>query len=317
MKKLFFLGLVLLLSALAFGQTAITSTTLSASVSNSNIRVINVASATGITAASATDMTKATILYVDREAMDVQAVNGTSITVRRGANKTTAAPHASAALVFIVPVYLSTQFGTIPQGSCTRSNELALPRIEFVSGTVSDCLGGQWVNGDAKQTQRASLAINEPPTGGTAYTALETDGTAPGAATEEYCTQIMLPYSKLLTGLAVLNGTVVGTDKHLVILRDASGIPLANSATAGALAAGASTYQKYAFTSPYYAVGPAVYWGCVQTNGTTATIRHAATSTNDNRLAGKLTGQTFGTIAAAPTMPTTFTTVLGPYFQLY
>jgi hypothetical protein len=51
-------------------------------------------------------------------------------------------------------------------------------------------------------------------------------------------------------------------------------------------------------------------------NGTTATIRHAITSTNDNILGGAVTTQVFGT-AAAITVPSTFTTAKAPYLLVY
>jgi hypothetical protein len=314
---------VLAFCSLSFSQTVLTNTTLAAAVGSSSTTVVNVSSATGINAPSTSDYTKATYLYVDRELMDVRAVSGTIITVIRGAHGTTAAAHASGALLFVLPAYLSINMDKIPQGSCTRGNLQALPHIHAASGAISDCVGGQWINGDASQTQRAVFGSSSvfglrlPDPGATALTALETAGTAPGAATEEYCTELDVPFSMLATGLGVLNGTTVGTDNHLVILRDASGIPLANSATAGAVSAGASTYQHYNFTAKYYVVGPARYFGCTQSNGTTDTLRHAITAVNNNVIAGKLTSQTFGTIAAAPTMPTTFTTALGPYYQIY
>lgn len=340
-RKLLTLATLLLAGSLAFGQTILTNTTLSAAMpanvssalTTGNPQIAIVASATGISAPApntgnvygvATSEAQS-YLYVDRELMQVKGVSGTTITVIRGVLGTSGASHASGALVFVVPAaYL---FGggegapgaspAAPQGSCTRANELYLPRIAFGSGIISDCIGGQWVAGDALQTQRAvHNGFRFPDPGGTALTALETAGTAPAAATEQYCSEIDLYYSTLVTGLGVLNGTIVGTDKHLVILYDASGNVLANSATAGATSSGASTYQKYNFVSKYYAVGPGRYFACVQTNGTTDTLRHAVTGTNDNILGGTITGQTFGTVAAI-TAPTTFTTAKAPYFLVY
>lgn len=324
MKKfsLILAGLLLCASG-AFAQTILTMTTLSSSTDGSQQKII-VASATGINAPSANDPTKATFIYVDRELMDVEAVSGTSLTVIRGAESTAGRSHASSSLVFVIPAYLVTfsggQYGAspaVPAGSCTRANELWLPRIQFISGLVSDCIGGQWVTGDALMTQRLTgNAFLSPYTGGTLYTSLDTNGTAPGANTEQYCTEIDLPYSKLLTGIALLNGTTVGTDKHLVILYDSSGNVLANSATAGATTSGASTFQKQAFLMQYYAVGPARYFGCWQTNGTTDTVRRIDTAADQGLLAGKITAQTFGTVAAI-TPPSTFTTALGAYLYVY
>jgi hypothetical protein len=132
-----------------------------------------------------------------------------------------------------------------------------------------------------------------------------------------YCSEIDLPANKLVTGLGVLNGTTVGTDNHLVALYDATGNLIANSAVAGVVAASASTYQTIAFTTSYYLVGPAQYFGCLQTNGTTATVRMIVTGTQDTFLTKGVTSITFGTIPATITVPTTFTTAVGPYLEWY
>lgn len=339
LKSLFILIGLLAVTSSGFAQTILANTTLSATMPSSastasttgNPSIAVVASATGISAPTpntsntygvATSEAQSYI-YVDRELMEVRAVSSTTLTVIRAVAGTAGSSHASGAIVLVVPASAifggNARYGSIPQGSCTRANELFLPHIQFVSGVISDCLGGQWVNGDVWQTTRfvnGSLGLRLPDPGATALTALETAGTAAGAATEEYCTEIDLPYSMLLTGLGVLNGTTVGTDKHLLDLRDSSGIVVANSAVAGAVTAVASTYQKYNFTTPYFAVGPARYFGCMQANGTTDTVRHTITAVNNNVFAGKLTGQTFGTLVTA-TMPSTFTTALGPYYLLF
>ncbi|HZW05388.1 MAG TPA: hypothetical protein VFF58_00640 [Candidatus Nitrosotalea sp.] len=331
-----FFILALALCGSAFGQSLLTMTTLSAavpggqtssSIISGQVGIVTVASATNINAPSpitaliATPATS-TFLFVDRELMDVRAVSGTTITVVRGAVSTGATSHASGALVFVIPgtatwVNATGQLQAIPAGSCTRTNELFLPRIDVKSGTISDCLGGQWVNGDLQQSQRITFTgFRFPDPGATALTALETSGTAAAASTEIYCTEIDLPYSQLLTGLAPLNGTTVGTNKHFPILYDSSGVVLANGPTAGTTTAGASTYQKINFVTKYFAVGPARYFACDGLNGTTDTIRHALTSINDNVLGGAVTGQTFGT-AAAVTVPSTFTTAKAPYYLLF
>jgi hypothetical protein len=334
-----FAALALTVSASA--QTVLTMTTLSAalpgsvsSVSGSGAPgVLTVASNSGISAPApntsfiqgAATSGAQTLLFVDRELMEVRAVSGTSINVVRGVGSTANTSHASGALVFVVPTagntWMSAQLGgqpqSIPAGSCTRSNELYLPRINFQSGIFSDCLGGQWVNGDAAQSTRALTPFLVPPIGGTLQTAIDTAGNAAGATTEEYCTQVYLPYSKYTTGLAVLNGTTVGTNKWLYILRDASGNVLQNTATAGTTTSGASTYQQVAFVTPYYAVGPAVYFACLQANGTTDTYRRVNTAGNQGLFAGKITGGTFGTIVNPITPPSSFTTALGGYWEFY
>ena len=337
MKKTLLTLAVVLLSLAAFGQTMLVTTTLSAAVPGSNSsalstgnqQVIVVASATGISAPSpntGNTMGLATseaqsYIYVDRELMQVKAVSGTTLTVIRSVLDTAGSSHASGALVFVIPgAYVSganPRFGSVPQGSCTRANELYLPNIQFASGTISDCVGGQWINGDAQQTQRTLFnGFRYPDPGGTALTSLETSGTAAAANTEIYCTEIDIPYSMYLTGIAPLNGTTVGTNKHFAILYDSTGNVIANTATAGTLTAGASTYQKLPFVTKYYLVGPARYFGCDGLNGTTDTIRHAITAVNDNILGGTVTAQVFGT-AATIAVPSSFTTAKAPYFLLY
>jgi len=306
----------------AAAQTMLTMTTLSSAVADGSAQKIIVASATGINAPSATDPTKATSLYIDRELMDVTGVSGTTISVMRGTSSTAGRAHASSALVFVIPQYQVNFSGgpygyapAVPFGSCTRSNEVYLPRIQFISGLVSDCVGGQWTTGDALQTTRLTNGqLQLPPIGNVAYTSA---GTSTKATNTMYCTEIDLPYSKYLTGLAMLNGASTGTDKWVLALYDATGNLLANSAVAGATASGSSAFQKQAFVTPYYAVGPAQYFACAQgDSGTTATINLLVTGTEDTYYTKKFASQTFGTLAAIAT-PTTFTTAAGGFWFLY
>ena len=305
-KFLIIAVLLLLVGAPAYAQTVLTPTTLAAAVSNGSIQTIVVSSATGFTAGYSA--------YVDRELMTVKAVNSTTITVIRGQGGTVATPHASGALVFVAPPQAFSAGS--PSGSCTRANELYLPKIDVKTGFVSDCNGGQWVLGDIGTSLTAEAwKVKSPDPGATAYTGINTNGTTLGATTM-YCSEVNLTHSKLLTGIGILNGTTVGTDNHLVALYDSGGKLLANSAVAGAVAAGASAYQDYAFTSTFFAVGPARYFACMQTNGNTATVRMAVTGQGDTILTKGQTGVTFGTIPAL-TVPTTFTTAVGPFVYLY
>ena len=104
-----------LLASFAFGQSTntnlvLTATKLSAALTQSS-NTLRVASATGITATS-------TILYLDDgsskngEAVFVNAVNGTTISVTRGYNGTQANPHLSGTVVLIG----SAGAGTGPNG---------------------------------------------------------------------------------------------------------------------------------------------------------------------------------------------------------
>lgn len=317
MKKILCI-LALFVGLPAYGQTILTNTTLSAAALSSD-RILTLTSATGITAPSPTNGNLATFLVVDAEFVSVSAVSGTQISVVRGVNGTSAHPHASSAVVFVVPAYLAKRFTNIPPtGSCTRGNELALPVISVTAGlaTLSDCLGGQWINGDSGQTTRAiNYRTLSPNTGAQASTSVfGTNSTTVQYTT--YCTELDMPYSKLLTGLGVHIGTTGGTDKWIVGLYDSGGTLIANSATAGATVGTAYAYQSEAFTSLYYVVGPAQYFACVITNGTTATLDTVTTAKGDYVLAKSYTGTSF-VLPATITVPTTFTTVSGPYAFAY
>lgn len=315
MKKLFVLG-VLAASVLAStlsAQVILTPTTLSAAAA-SGAKTIVVASATP-NAATADNFAVGTVVVIDNSLGYVSSVSGTTIGVNWASSSgTQVRAHASGALVWSGATNHLFAKPNDPSGSCTRTNESVLPYVNALTGNISDCLGGRWVKGAI--TQWPPFRVFTLNTGGTAYTSINTAGTTLGATTM-YCSELDVPANKLLTGLAVLNGTTVGTDKHLVALYDSGGNLLANSAVAGATSANASVFQQFAFTSPYMAVGPAQYFACMQTNGTTDTVRMAVTGGSaDNILTKGVTGQTFGTLAAF-TVPTTFTTAVGPYAYGY
>lgn len=149
--------------------------------------------------------------------------------------------------------------------------------------------------------------------GSAALTGYETNGVAPVAGSINL-TEIYVPFSNVWTGIGVLNGTTVGTDNFIVALYGSNGALLANSALAGTLSAGASVMQNIAFTTPYAAVAGRYFLG-VQSNGTTATLRHLL-SANGSVPCTSVTAGTFGTLPAL-TVPTTFTTAVGVITQLY
>lgn len=127
--------------------------------------------------------------------------------------------------------------------------------------------------------------------------------------------EIFVPHWNLWKGLAVLNGTVVGTDNMLVALYNSAGALVANSAVAGTVSAGASTFQNRDFLLPVL-LAPGRYFCGVQSNGTTATSNKFVAANGVNVLTTSSTG-TFGTVPASITVPTTFTTAVGCVCQLY
>lgn len=127
--------------------------------------------------------------------------------------------------------------------------------------------------------------------------------------------EIFVPHWNVWKGLSVLNGTVVGTDNMLVALYNTTGQLVANSAVAGTLSAGASTFQARDFLTPVL-LAPGRYFCGVQSSGTTATTNKLVTANGVNVLTTTVAG-TFGTIPATITVPTTFTTAVGCVCQLY
>lgn len=320
-KTLALFGLLLVASMLS-AQTILPQTTLSAAVTTSSTTTVSLTSVTGVVGTS-------TALFVADgagEAMFVNSVNpvAKTVSVTRGYQTAGSAhPHLSGALVFVIQGNaLAYAFKALaPSGSCTRNQQLYLPVIAIEApsqgtSSVSDCVGGVWVTGPLLSQNAAPFRFYFPNPGATAYTSVNGTGTAP-TATSLFCTELDVPYNFRMTGLGVLNGTVVGTDNHTISIYDSTGNLLANSAAAGVLAANASTYQNISLTTPYYLVGPALYFGCMQSNGTTATVRMVVSGTQDQILTKATTGQTFGTFVSSFTVPTTFTTAVGPYFTMF
>ncbi|KKM63481.1 hypothetical protein LCGC14_1511060, partial [marine sediment metagenome] len=119
---------------LARAQATLTSTTLSAAVTDTSGRTLTVA--------SATDFAVDSLLYVNHEAMVITAVSGTVISVTRGAAGTKASTHQSATTVYVgVQYYFSS---TDRSGSCTSTNEVVLPVINVSNGNLYTCSDSQW-----------------------------------------------------------------------------------------------------------------------------------------------------------------------------
>jgi len=137
-----------ILAASAFGQTALTSTTLTNAITV-NQQTFAVASTTGITASN--PQTKLYILDVGGqgrgELVTVTAVNSTtSVTVARGA--TFRAPHVAGSVAVLINSAQAIQ-SYDPVGSCTAANTLYTPWINQNNGYQWLCSTktGAWVPG--------------------------------------------------------------------------------------------------------------------------------------------------------------------------
>ena len=317
----------LVLAATSFAQTLLLNTTLSTAVATR---------ATAVNLASVTNVVVGSDLVIDQEVMSVTSISGNLATVVRGYAGTKAKPHANSSYVQIVPAAAQAYaiVNSDPQGACARGSAtitngiaqaqstLYLPIFNVQDTQWVDCIGGTFVAGIPDAASQLGPQFF-PPVGAVLYTGLETNGTAFGAVTSAYCQTVDIQFNKWLTGAGLIMGTTAGgTERKAIALYDGSGNLLATQATGssgGYVPAGtASVVARAAFLTPYFAVGPARYFACVWSNGTSDTIRHTITGTSGDQLFTSSPGtQTFGTYPATITVPTTFTTAQGPYIVLY
>lgn len=163
-------ALILALSALCSAQTALSTTTLGAAITSTNTTSITLASTSTMQSAGPVNQVN-TCFYVDKELFGVTTVvDSTHVIVQQrgrgcGAIGASARPttHLSGAKVYFANTVTNgntitpaaSYIGKNDQptaenfGSCTATNELALPKIFIFSGDIMDCKngssGGQWI----------------------------------------------------------------------------------------------------------------------------------------------------------------------------
>ena len=211
----------------------------------------------------------------------------------------------------------ATEQSLIAQGLAVASLITIVPSLvggpnQYVSQNGNIAFVPQAGQGVPAQVQGPSILPNIPLGVGALTTAGASSVHVAGTMN---LSEIFIPHWNTWKGLAVLNGTVVGTDNMLVALYGGDGKLLANSAVAGTLSAGASTFQNRDFLTPV-TLAPGRYFCGVQSNGTTATSNKFVSANGVNTLTGAVAG-TFGTVPATVTVPTTFTTAQGCVCQLY
>jgi hypothetical protein len=158
-------------------------------------------------------------------------------------------------------------------------------------------------------------------TGGEPAIATTSGTDATPVVTELYLAELFVPTPMTVTGVAIFNGTAV-TDDVKVGLYSADGTLLATNCTAlgaGTTQAGTDAYQRVPFTAAAVILGPQTCFVGLIFDGTTSRFN---THTVGNFGAGKLTSHVYAdamltTALSGLTMPTTFTTALGPIASLY
>lgn len=211
----------------------------------------------------------------------------------------------------------ATEQSLIAQGLATASLVTSVPSLvggpdQFINQNGNIALVTQGGQGTPVAIQGPSILPNIS-LGAAALTAV---GASSVNTTGAIClTEIFIPHWNTWKGLAVLNGTIANTDNVLVALYGSDGKLLANSAIAGTVANGASSFQNRDFLVPV-TLAPGRYFGAYQSAGATATTNRPVAANGVNLLTGSIAG-TFGTVPATVTVPTTFTTAQGFFFQLY
>lgn len=350
LAALLVVALAIGLAPLSYAQSSPTRTTLSAAMTapgsgttNSSASTMTVASATGITASTGSLQQ---FCLVDFELMQVRAVSGTTITVARGRQGIGAAHISGATVICGYTATFNGATGTIsttvgspavgasvtggtfvsvlPTGSCTRASNGILPVFYVPSqanllGATVDCLGGKWMAGNLPDQPTNALVVTGPcsvPVGSVAYGSFGTSTTT--STTGEFTISVFVPNTIFATGITNLNGSAVdGASKKIFILRDEKGNLIANTATAGTTATGNDAFQAIAFTATRLLMGPATYFiGLQDDTADVNGVRTVAASTFKNVAASSITS-VFGTVAAAVTVPTTFTADTGPVACIY
>ena len=290
MKRISQIILGLALTAPAFAQAPLSFTTLSAALTVSQTNVC-LASGTNVSVPSLGGSNTGSYLMVDTEVMRVAAA-GTSSTcfnVVRGqiANEFTgyATPHGNGAKVWVLGQVISTGDPSRPiSTSAFLSQRTYQPFYVAATPTLF-----------AVAANTATADVN-----GTFFiSAMEIDQNA------------------LFSGACFLQGATITTDKHILYLWDATGTLLANTTLAGTSdnTGTASQYLCISFTSPIALAGPAQFFVGIQGNGTTDTFQSYAAGSH-NYPTTSFTG-VFGTPKNFATVPTTFTSNVGPFMQLF
>jgi len=214
------LAICLLLVTLAFtgvpsaqAQASPTTTTLSTAVSASDsASTVVVASATNINAPAlpfsqgglgSPSAAALTLLMVDNELMRVNGVSGTTISVERGYNGTTASAHAASAKVYVGPASYFT--GNEPSGVCVSTQQPVLPRVSFSQGPTGrkarlwNCGNSTWTTFDGYVTTigaaiaSASTIAPTNPVHHVTGTTNVVNITLPPACPEKTCTITLIP----------------------------------------------------------------------------------------------------------------------------
>ncbi len=218
----------------------------------------------------------------------------------------------------VVNVILNYLPGAAFGGDVTVADDLTVTDVFTASGTstltgITTLTGGI---GATATKARALPAYTYPPQADTTLASTSTTDTASASNKAIYMASLFVPVNCTVTGIAVLNGTNVTTDKFVNYIINAAGTVLGSTAILGTVPNPADTYQETDLTTPLVIRGPAVYFIGRQHNGTTITLQKMLAAKGVYNLAGTVAGTSFGAETSV-VPPTTFTADMGPFGYLY
>ncbi len=156
--------------------------------------------------------------------------------------------------------------------------------------------------------------ISNVPIGSVAYASVGTNTT--DISGQLWITDLIAPYDYVCSIIGFLQGGTATTDNVLAAIFDGGGNRLGNSATAGVVLSGASTFAERTLLTPVQLKAGGKYYVAVQGNGTAAgAIQTIPASTFVGVNAGVLSGA-FGTVPASIVVPQTFTAGSGPIIYI-
>ncbi len=122
-----------LVPAASFAQSQVARTTFATAVT---------ATATRLTLTAASNAAVGKFLFVEGELMPIEAVSGTTVTVRRGGTS----PHSTAVIVWVGGAAELPSYNV--SGSCTATAVRYLPHINVKENRIFDCRNGAWIERD-------------------------------------------------------------------------------------------------------------------------------------------------------------------------
>lgn len=293
-------------------------TTLSAAITTTGATSISVTSSTGFPAIG-TGNTQQFRVLIDSELMIVTAVSGTTWTVTRGAESTTAATHSSGA--FVTHVLTNGALANAPRAMTTTGDIEYLASTGTVTrlpvGTNAQVLGGgtipAWTTLPAAGTPSLTLSTTNSAGSGTAFiaanaTILAFDATNPASET-------------FGAGATVGTATVAARRDHVhpmpadptlvtVVAKTSSYAPTAATETGDWITMSATTALTFTINSGIFSAGQVFYVQQINTGqvsfaaGASVTI----TSTGATVAAPKLRAR-YSSAAVVCTASNTFTIV--------